>query len=147
LLEPIAAPARAEDLAQVLALVRDAALPTEGIAEWFPGAYVMIRGAGQISAVAGLEVHGAHGLLRSLAVRPDQRRSGLGRHLVEERLQVARERRLDAVYLLTLTAADYFRRLGFEDVVRAHAPLELQRSGEFAALCPASAVCLAKTLR
>jgi amino-acid N-acetyltransferase len=54
-----------------------------------------------------------------------------------------RARGLRAVYLLTTTAADYFRRFGFEDARRDEAPAVLQRSSEFASVCPASAACLA----
>jgi amino-acid N-acetyltransferase len=139
-------PARPEELDAAIALVGAAGLPTAGMADAFPGAYAVVRDGSEIVAVAGLEVHGDVGLLRSVAVDPAQRTAGLGRLLVEDRLRVAGEQKLRAVYLLTTTAADYFRRFGFSDVLRGNAPAELQGSSEFASVCPASAACLAKQL-
>ena len=139
-------PARAEDLEAVTALVQAAGLPTTGIADAFPEAYAVVRAGPEVVAVAGLEAHGGVGLLRSVAVRPSDQDAGLGRLLVEDRLRAAREQGLLAVYLLTTTAAEYFRRLGFTDALRADAPPAVQRSSEFASACPASAVCLARRL-
>jgi amino-acid N-acetyltransferase len=48
------------------------------------------------------------------------------------------------VYLLTTTASDYFRRLGFEDRALSEAPERLRQSSEFRTVCPESAACLAK---
>jgi amino-acid N-acetyltransferase len=137
-------PARPEELDEVIALVGASGLPTAGLADAFPAAYSVVRDGSQIVAVAGLEVHGDVGLLRSVAVNPSQRTAGLGRLLVEDRLRAAGEHDLRAVYLLTTTAVDYFRRLGFTDTRREDAPAELQRSSEFASVCPSSAACLAK---
>ena len=139
-------PATAADLDAVVALVHAAGLPTAGLADAFPGAYSVVRLGPEIVAVAGLEPHGSVGLLRSVVVGPSHRDSGLGRLLVEDRLRAARQQGLRAVYLLTTTAAEYFRHLGFTDASRADAPAELQGSSEFASACPASAVCLAKPL-
>lgn len=139
-------PARRDDLDAVIALVQAAGLPAAGIADAFPGGYAVVRDGTELVAVAGLEVHGDAGLLRSVAVAAPQRAGGLGRQLVEDRLHAAREHGLRAVYLLTTTAADHFRRLGFEDARREDAPAALQRSSEFTSVCPASATCLVKRL-
>jgi amino-acid N-acetyltransferase len=130
----------------VLALVEAAGLAPAGIVESFPTAYAVVRVGSEVVAVAGLEAHGGVGLLRSVAVRPAHRNRGLGRLLVEDRLRVAVQHELGAVYLLTTTAADYFRKLGFIESARDQAPAELQRSPEFASCCPGSAVCLARRL-
>jgi amino-acid N-acetyltransferase len=142
--ETVIAPARAEHLAAVLDIVHGAALPVAGIAERFPNGYVVARSGLHVVAVAGLEIYGEVGLLRSVAVRASMRGAGLGRLVVEDRLRAARAQGLGAVYLLTTTAADYFRRLGFRDSSRSAAPETLQRSSGFTTVCPASAVCLAK---
>lgn len=135
-------PARAGDRDAVEGLLRDAQLPTAGVGDQFPGGYAVVRDGAALVAVAGLEIHGSVGLLRSVAVAPSHRTRGLAQRLVEDRLQLARERGLEAVYLLTTTAAPYFRRLGFEEAVRAEAPAALRASPEFAAVCPAAAVCM-----
>jgi N-acetylglutamate synthase-like GNAT family acetyltransferase len=136
--------ARADELGAVLALLGGAELPTAGVADFFPGGYTVARSGSVVVAVAGLEVRGDVGLLRSVAVLPAQRGAGLARRLVDDRLRAAREQNLRAVYLLTTTASDYFRGLGFEDRARAEAPEVLRRSSEFRTVCPQSAACLAK---
>lgn len=141
-------PARAADLAAVLALVEASGLPVDGIAERFPDGYAVAHEpGGRLAGVAGLEIHGAAGLLRSVAVAPAFRGNGLGRRLVDDRLAAATTARLDAVYLLTTSAAEIFRRLGFADARREDAPEEMRRSPEFASLCPSSAQCLVRALR
>jgi amino-acid N-acetyltransferase len=97
---------------------------------------------GVLVGCAALEVYGRTGLLRSVAVEPSLQRSGVGRALVSDRLAAARAMKLDAVYLLTTTAADYFPRLGFIPGDRQNAPAELASSPEFASVCPSSAKCL-----
>jgi amino-acid N-acetyltransferase len=67
--------------------------------------------------------------------------------VVSDRLRVAEERALAAVYLLTTTAPEYFAELGFSRVERASAPEAMQSSSEFASICPASATCMVKMLR
>jgi arsenate reductase (glutaredoxin) len=49
--------------------------------------------------------------------------------------------------LLTETAAPFFARLGYQPAARESMPPEVQATGEFASLCPSTAVCLAKPLR
>jgi amino-acid N-acetyltransferase len=138
--------ARGDDLEAVLVLLREAGLPTVGVADAFPAGYTVVRDGRGLIATAGLETHGSVGLLRSVAVSLGQRGAGLGRAVVEDRLRAARERHLAAVYLLTTSAPDYFRGLGFDDTLRAAAPDALRASSEFSTLCPASATCLVKKL-
>jgi N-acetylglutamate synthase-like GNAT family acetyltransferase len=92
-------------------------------------------------------VYETSGLLRSVAVACALRRSGAGRALVADRLADARERGLDTVYLLTTTAADYFRGLGFAPTLREEVPAVLAASPELSGACPASATCMVLRLR
>lgn len=142
--DPSLEPARADDLPEVTRLVREADLPTAGIDDAFPGGYSVLRRGRAIVGVAGLERHGDVGLLRSVAVTDSERGKGLGRRLVEERLGAARTLGLRAVYLLTTTAADFFRGLGFVETARDSVPEALQASPEFAAVCPSTAACMVK---
>ena len=50
------------------------------------------------------------------------------------------------LHLLTTTAGDFFRKLGYRDCPRDEAPERVASSREFAALCPASADYLVKRL-
>jgi amino-acid N-acetyltransferase len=136
-----------DDLPAVLALLKEAGLPSEGVVDHFPEAYVVIRDGEAIRAVAGLEPYGEAGLLRSVAVSPAARRRGLGLAITETLLRDAVDRGFRQVFLLTTTAADFFRKLGFIETVREEAPVEMRLSPEFAGACPSSAVCLEKLLR
>ena len=134
------------DSPQVSALLAACGLPTSGVEERFPEAYaVAVAGEGLV-AVAGVEVHGGHGLLRSVAVLPAWRGRSVGRGLVRDRLAWAETAGLPDVYLLTTDAEGYFERLGFTRVDRATVPVEVKASGEFASLCPESATVMVKRL-
>jgi amino-acid N-acetyltransferase len=136
--------ARAEDLPSVLALLAGAGLPAAGVADHFPGGFVVARDAadGSLAGTAGVEAHGRVGLLRSVAVRADRRGTGLGRALTRAAVALARAEGLAELYLLTTTAEGFFPRLGFAPVARAGLPAELAGSEELRGACPASAAAL-----
>lgn len=135
-------PATAADLLPLLGLLEAAGLPRDGVQERFPGGYAAVDGPLGLVAAAGVEEHGREGLLRSVVVAPDQRGRGLGAELVRDRVAWAGARGLARVWLLTTTAAPFFRQLGFEPAARDAAPPELQASSELARACPAGAECL-----
>jgi amino-acid N-acetyltransferase len=123
-------------------LLSSVLLPTEGLADQFPAGFVVARENETTVGSAGLERYEDVGLLRSVAVRNERRGSGLGGALVGDRLQSARAQGVNAVYLLTTTAAPYFEKFGFVVTPRADVRGALARSAEFAHACPASATCL-----
>jgi N-acetylglutamate synthase-like GNAT family acetyltransferase/protein-tyrosine-phosphatase len=134
--------AEAAELDAVRALAARCELPVEGLADQFPAGYVVAHRGEALVGVAGLEVHGGAGVLRSVAVAPGERGTGLGVALTANRLVAAREQRLDAVYLLTTTAADFYARFGFQPFPRAEVPEAVARCPELASICPSSATCL-----
>ena len=97
--------------------------------------------------MAGLERYGRHGLLRSVAVSPAWRGRGIAGALTEEILATAEREGLEAVYLLTETAADFFARHGFRRIERSAVAESVRASAEFTALCPASAVVMVRRCR
>lgn len=135
-------PARSSDYHAVRDLLEEARLPTEGLEEHFADGYVVAEHGGAVIGAEGIEVYGRYGLLRSAVVDAEHRGTGLGEKLTMDRLAWARQNNLKALYLLTTTAAPFFKRIGFETVDRASAPAELQVSKEFASVCPSSAVCM-----
>jgi amino-acid N-acetyltransferase len=139
-------PARAEDRDAVAALLDAAALPPDGLDEQFGEPYAVAVVDGRIVGAAGVEVYGDSGLLRSVAVDAAWQGHGLGRRLTEERLRWAAGRGLDAVYLLTTSAAGYFPRLGFVPVAREEVPAAVRGSLQFAGVCPSTAAVLALRL-
>jgi amino-acid N-acetyltransferase len=94
-----------------------------------------------------LELYGGSALLRSAAVEESWRGSGVGRVLVDRALDLARQHRIEDVYLLTTTAEHYFPKFGFACVSRDAVAEGVQSSIEFQTACPASAVVMRKTLR
>jgi protein-tyrosine-phosphatase/N-acetylglutamate synthase-like GNAT family acetyltransferase len=141
---PVLRPARAEDRAAAEALLGRCALPVAGLADQFPAGYV-VAGGEPLVGLAGLEVHGSHGLLRSVAVDPGAGDRGLGRALVADRLAYARARGLASVFLLTTTAPGFFAALGFASCERERVPVEIRATPEFADVCPSSAACMVWT--
>lgn len=134
-----------EDLEPVLALLRAARLPDEGVREVVP-TLLVVRADGRVAGCAAVEVYGRDALLRSVAVDPALRGRGVGRQLTEAALAMACRYEVRAVYLLTETAASFFEALGFTAVDRSAVPPALLASPEFAVLCPASALAMVRTV-
>ena len=138
--------AEAEDLPAVLALLGRADLPTAGVADAFSH-FIVAESEGRLIGVVGLELYGGSALLRSAAVEESWRGSGVGRVLVDRALDMARQHRIEDVYLLTTTAEHYFPKFGFACVSRDAVAEEVRSSVEFQTACPASAVVMRKILR
>ena len=134
------------DLPAIRALLAAAGLPTADLAAAPPADFWGCREGTALIGVVGLEIHGTVALLRSLAVAPDWQGRGLGAALLAHAERTARQRGITTLYLLTTTAEAFFARHGYVRIPREAAPPVLQQTAEFAALCPASAVCLTKPL-
>jgi amino-acid N-acetyltransferase len=118
------------DLPEVLSLLATAGLSGSGVAEQIANLLVA-REDGRLVAVAGLEDHRVAGLIRSVAVAPDQRRRGLAGRLVQALIARSRTLGHGAVYLRTQTAEEYFRRFGFRPVAVGDVAPEVLASGQF----------------
>jgi len=134
-----AEPARPHDLRGALDLLGRAELTDQDVAERWGHYFVVREDDGRVVGVAGLEIHGEDGLLRSVAVDADYRGQGLAASLVEAALERAKRVQLRSVYLLTTTARDYFARRGFVDCPREEAPAAIRGSWEFRVGCPSTA--------
>ena len=134
-------PAAPGELPAVEDLLRGAKLPVEGVRDMGDLLLVAIDG-GRLVGSAGLELRGTAGLLRSVATVGTDRGRGIGQALVERVMGAARKRGVRRVYLLTETAAGFFPRFGFSVIQRDDVEPAVQRSPEFAHLCPASAVAM-----
>lgn len=132
-------PARPSDLEAARRLLANCELGAEGLESQFPDGYAVVDSGGELVGVAGIEIYGEDGLLRSVAVAPEQRGTGQGALLVRNRLEWAAKHRLRAVYLLTTTAVDFFARMAFSPVERDAVPEAVRASEEYARVCPASA--------
>jgi amino-acid N-acetyltransferase len=98
----------------------------------------------ELAGMVGLECHGRVGLLRSLAVAQQQRGTGLGAMMTAHAERRADEFGLDELYLLTMTAADFFKRLGYRPADRDEVPEVIRGTAQFSGLCPSSSAVMAK---
>src|SRR5262244_3548539 len=134
-------PASAEDWPAIEQLLRLRERPADGARSQLEG-FLAVEEDGVLVGCAGLEQYGDVGLLRSVAVAETLAGRGLGRQLVTSSIDLARQRRLRDLYLLTTTAADYFPRFGFEPLPREALPAVLSASEELRGACPASAIAM-----
>lgn len=99
---------------------------------------------GDLVGIGGLELYGSAALLRSVVVREPFRGQGYGRRMTESLEDRAAKQGVVTLFLLTTTAAEFFRSLGYREIDRAAVPQPISETSEFADLCPASAVAMRK---
>ena len=131
-------PARPDDLPAILSLLERDGLPRASI-EQHLAMTVVARAGDRVVGCAAVESYGPDGLLRSVAVDPDDRGRGLGIRLTEAAISLARTRGVRTLYLLTETAAAFFPRFGFRTIGRDQVAPAVRRSVEFTGACPESA--------
>ena len=108
--------------------------------------FLLARDGQEIIGLVGLEIREGDALLRSLAVAEAYRQKGLATTLVEKIENHARSLKIRTLYLLTLTAEDFFMKRDFQKTARTKAPAGIQNTAEFKGLCPASAAFMTKQL-
>jgi amino-acid N-acetyltransferase len=136
---------RPAEFERLAAALKAEGLPTDDLCCAF-NRYYALEENGQVLGYAGLERRDGAVLLRSVVVPPERRGSGVGRRLVEATLDLAATLGHREVHLLTMTATDFFERLGFERVAREGVPAGIAASAQFASLCPSSAVLMRRRL-
>lgn len=140
--------ASAEDEKQIKQILADSDLHHHDIRSSQLSHFIIVKddNALSLAGVVGVEQKGDVGLLRSLAVAQAYRRQGLATQLVNKVEEYARSQQVDTLYLLTLTAEDFFTGRGYQKTDRESAPDALQETTEFKSLCPQTAVCMRKYL-
>lgn len=139
-------PATTDDLDAIHGLLLAAGLPVDGLAEHIETALV-VRDVGAVVGCVALELYDDAALLRSLAVAAHRRAEGIGSHLTAAALALARGRGVVAVYLLTMTAPQFFeRKFSFRPVARDGVPDSVQGSVEFVRACPRSAQAMRRNI-
>lgn len=136
------------DLAAVQALLTECGLPIVDLTSESLEGFHVAMAAAEMVGVAAIEMAGGYALLRSVAVRPELRTSGLGRRLVAASEDLARSRGVLAIYLIPNddAASGYFSHLGYAAIDRKHVPPALTQLAEFTYLCPQTHPCLWKRL-
>ena len=136
-------PARDADAPAAARLLDAAGLcALDDTAQFGPNYVVAEDAAGAVVGMAGVEVHGDWGLLRSVTVDAGMRGSGLGQRLAADRIAWARTRGLRELWLLTVTAQEFFPKLGFTVAARDEAPPEIAGTLQWAAMCPSSSTAM-----
>ena len=129
----------------IVAILSAEKLPVDDLPETLDN-FLVATENGQLIGVGGLEIYGAYGLLRSLAVSPGHRNKGVAGKLIERLESLAALRGLKALYLLTETAPGYFEGKAFQKITRDEVPDEVKRSSEFSHVCPVSAIVMKKNI-
>ncbi|HEY0464375.1 MAG TPA: arsenic resistance N-acetyltransferase ArsN2 [Polyangiaceae bacterium] len=138
-------PASGLDLDALIRLLSSSHLPVADL-ESHLAAFTLAKRAGIVVGSAGLESYGELALLRSLCVAEEHRSKRIGVKLVSAVESQACAQGVRDLYLLTNGAASYFANLGFVPIDRSQAPLEIRNTAQFSAWCPASAVCMHRTI-
>lgn len=139
---PSIRPATTGDLAAIRGLLHSAGLPVEDVGPPTSIEFLVAAEDGVLVGTIGLERYGSSGLLRSLAVAPSRRGTGIGAALVTALERLATRSGIERLVLLTTSARGFFASRGYRVVERADVDPALQASHQFRELCPASATCM-----
>lgn len=133
------------DIKRIESLLDANGLPSQDIGAPEPRFFLAYANTECIGA-GGIEIHGSDGLLRSVVILEANRGQGYGAALCDSLEEYAGTNGVETLYLLTTTAAPFFRRCGYETVAREDVPRPIQDTTEFTDLCPASATCMVKDI-
>ncbi|WP_158277588.1 RNA polymerase sigma factor SigZ [Opitutus sp. ER46] len=139
-------PARKADTRAITALLQISGLGHDDLAAHLRH-FLVAQDGEDVVGVIGAEVHAGAALLRSLAVAPAHRGTGLGRALVRAADEAGARWGVTQWWLLTTSAEAFFARDGFRVAERGEAPPEIQRTGQFTGGVCRSAVCLTRARR
>ncbi len=133
------------DWPSVRDLLTEAGLPLDGAAEAFVTGVVATDGD-RLVGCAAIEPYDGAALLRSVAVAPGRRGTGVGTTLVHAVEDLARVGGATSLILLTETAEPWFSRLGYAPIDRSTVPADVAASVEFVTACSTSAVAMRRNL-
>lgn len=125
-----------------IALLLNEDLPTEDLSGRSKQFFCLRDERGGLVAAGGLELCGVNAIMRSCVVAPDQKGLGIGSRLIEVIIDTARGKQLEHIFLLTESASEFFRKIGFRETDRDSVPPEIAGSAQFSEICPQSAVAM-----
>ena len=129
----------------IIALLISEKLPVADLPQTLDNFIVTLQGD-KLTGVAGLEISGLYGLLRSLAVEKAFRNQGIANQLLSKIERLAISNQVTEIYLLTETASNYFIKKGFQHITRDEVPAEIQQTSLFSKICPQSAIVMKKQI-
>ncbi|WP_205230311.1 arsenic resistance N-acetyltransferase ArsN2 [Azospira oryzae] len=134
------------DLESVRALLQACGLAADDLGPDLMPAFRLYRRGQELLACGAMEYRQQAALLRSLAVRPEARGTGLAKALVGPLEAEAAQAGITDVYLLTTTARDWFAARSYSVAPRSQAPAGIAAHAQFRSTCPSSAVLMHKRL-
>jgi amino-acid N-acetyltransferase len=134
------------DLRDIQDLLWAVDLPAEDLIPAHLAHFLVGRDGRRLVGVVGMESTGDGALLRSLAVRPAHQGEGDETRLLGAMETQARHGDMETLYLLTTSAASFFRCHGYATMKRDALPAAIQQTKEASRLCPATATCMRKPL-
>lgn len=134
-----------QETARVIEELSKAGLPVADISDKVT-LFGLFDGKNTLAAIAGIEIYGDCGLLRSVCVPASMQGRGFGKQVVNELERYGRGASIRSLYLLTTTASDFFLKAGYHLADRSTAPQAIQQTAEFAGLCPSTAAFMCKNL-
>jgi amino-acid N-acetyltransferase len=132
-------PANPADRQAIVELLQSQKLPTQDLPARLEN-FMLVKENGKIIGSVGLEIYKNYGLLRSLAVDASQQGNGLGKTLYKTALELAQQKKVQELYLITTTAAPFFKKLGFTQIKRTDAPAPIAATAQFTTICASSGV-------
>jgi len=139
-------PFDARDEVGLSVLLQTSDLSTEDITPEMLEHFLVAHVGNMLVGAAGVDVQGDAGLLRSVVVDENHRGTGIGKLLVEAAEEHARDAGVRELYLLTVTAENFFAGLGYRSVPREQAPPGVAAMEQFSSLCPSSSRFMVKAL-
>lgn len=137
--------ARTADMEAIRKLLQNNGLPISDITlenTHFFAAYLDGRLIGSI----GLQVMDSVALLRSMVVEDRYRNLQVGKQLYEKVIELAIEKHIQQVFLITTTAQAYFGEKGFKVIAREQVPERIQQTTQFSKTCPDSGIVMHKLI-
>lgn len=128
----------------ILALLQENALPIVDLDEHKVLFACLINE--ELIGTGGLEFFTDCALVRSVSVRKDLQKRGLGKFIVDELEKITRQKAINQLYLLTTTAENFFNKMGYKVIDREDVPIEIRNTTEFSSVCPSTAVVMRKFL-
>ena len=133
-------------MAQVARLLAQCGLPSDDILPEHLANFVLARDGESEVGVAGLQVLGSSGLVRSVGVLPHHRSRGLGTKLLAAVEDRARRQGVKQLFLLTHDAQSFFLAHGYTELSRDSAPPEVQGCSQFGSSCCGAATLMCKRI-
>ena len=129
-------PAGQAEFAQLRELLLQNGLPTAGV-DASTGNYYIAKN-NELMGIVGAEYDGSSAILRSLAVKPQFKKSGVAKALISNALSILKANTVTDVYVITNTAEKYLDRFGFVKIDRSEVPAKVLNTSALGDACPAS---------